>query len=171
MAGRGLSGTVGCGGQRLPPREWVCIGSASPHQPARVGLRGLGQIDQSLRKPTTSKAASASKPCVSSHPRDLSGAGYRFLYLIKPRLRSASPGALPTSLRAALLPLARAAPTRVLVCVGRRHEIRTRRGRDGRLHGFRQPRVGSLEDHCLTSCFNGQVRDNSPKAAPPVSAF
>ncbi|GAA3766632.1 hypothetical protein ACFQ0G_27390 [Streptomyces chiangmaiensis] len=39
---------------------------------------------------------------------------YRFLYLIKPRLRSAPPGALPAPLRAPLLPPARsahAAPT------------------------------------------------------------
>ncbi|MEU1406950.1 hypothetical protein ABZ471_32185, partial [Streptomyces sp. NPDC005728] len=40
---------------------------------------------------------------------------YRFLYLIKARLRSAPPGALPAPLRATLLPparSARAAPTR-----------------------------------------------------------
>ncbi|CQR62472.1 Hypothetical Protein sle_30110 [Streptomyces leeuwenhoekii] len=70
------------------------------------------------------------------------GPSYGFLYLIKPRLRSAPPGALPAPLRAPLLPparSARAAPTRALVTVGLRHEVRTRRGWGGRLHDFSQP--------------------------------
>lgn len=48
----------------------------------------------------------------------------------EPRLRSAPPGALLAPARST-----RAAPTRALVRVGRRHEVRTRRGRGGRLHG------------------------------------
>ncbi|WP_339133095.1 UTRA domain-containing protein [Streptomyces sp. f51] len=47
--------------------------------------------------------------------------GSDFLYLIKPRLRSAPPGALPAPLRAPLLPSARsarAAPTRAHMWIG-----------------------------------------------------
>ncbi|GAB2831850.1 hypothetical protein GCM10027073_70330 [Streptomyces chlorus] len=62
---------------------------------------------------------------------------YRFLYLIKPRLRSAPPGALPAPLRAPLLPparSARAAPTRAHMWTGpeamRRSPQRTASGQD-----------------------------------------